>query len=271
MKVDVGTPSRGTLSGSSLPVVSAVYGGGGPFGIAYAFGIVDTLLEAEAPLRTCPMLGTSAGAWVAAALATGADFTTLSGLSPVRVPSLHPGMLRELAEQVFGRRRSPLVRVGVVRLSTGRRVILDGAQHPLAQLVAASSAVPWLFAPQRVDGRTYVDGGVRSLTSADRASPARRLLVVAPVAGPMFGPGGRTMETLLRREIHRWELATGGTVELIRPNRAIARLARYPLNLFDAELAASVYPLARDQAQRLLVERPGLADLCRAPSTPAAA
>jgi NTE family protein len=113
----------------------------------------------------------------------------------------------------------------------------------------------------RVGGRLYVDGGVRSLVSADQAGSARHLLVVAPIAGPMFGPGGRAMELMLRRELARWQRSTGGKAHLLRPNAQIAALARQPLHLFDKERAVAAYPMAYAQTRRLVAERPGLAQL----------
>ncbi len=91
--------------------------------------------------------------------------------------------------------------------------------------------------------------------------PARHLLVVAPIAGPMFGPAGRAMELMLRDELRRWQQNTGGKAHLVRPNAQIAKLARHPLHLFDKARALDAYPLAFAQARRLIVERPGLAGL----------
>ncbi len=254
----------------SLPFLTAAFGGGGPFGIAYAFGVADALLDAGAPLGSSQLLGTSAGSWVASCVATRTPFDVLCRLPAVRVPNVRHGLLQQLAGEVFGDALSPQVHVSAVRLTTGRRAILSGAQHRLADLVAASSSVPWLFAPTRVAGRRYVDGGVRSLVSADQAPPAQHLLVVAPIAGPMFGQAGRAMEAVLGRELRRWERWSGGVVHLIRPNRAIASLARRPLDLFDKDLAQRVYPLAREQAERLLGTRAVLGALVR-PEVPVAA
>ncbi len=240
------------------PALTCALGGGGAFGIAYAFGIADALAEAGAPLAGSSFLGTSAGSWVGACLATGVPFSELSALPPLRVPNLRPGALQRLAATVLGDLRSERLTAIAFRLKGGRRTALSGADHRLADIVAASSAVPWLFAPVRVDGHRYVDGGVRSLVSADLAPAADHLLAIAPIAGPMFGPAGQTMEVLLRRELRRWQDATGGTAHLIRPNRAIADLARRPMDLFDTELTARVYPMARAQAERLVSSR-GLA------------
>lgn len=131
-------------------------------------------------------------------------------------------------------------------------------------MVAASSAVPALFRPVHIDGTAYVDGGVRSMVSADQAVPAKNLLVIAPIGGAMFGPAGRVMESLLHRELRKWEQNTGGNALLIRPNREIAQLARHPLQLFDRTLARQAYALAREQATKRLAERHELRTLVRA-------
>lgn len=235
--------------------VSAVFGGGGPFGIAYGLGVVDTLVGAGLDLRDAPMLGTSAGSWVAACIATGVTIAELAELPEVHVPNATAGLLAGIAREVFGERTDPRVTVSTVRLPTMRRELLSGADHPLADLVAASSAVPALFRPAHIGTASYVDGGVRSLVSADHAAPARNLLVIAPIAGPMFGPAGRTMELMLRREISRWERRTHGKVHFIRPNTQIARLARTPLQLFDVQRAAAAYELALTQTASLICDR----------------
>jgi NTE family protein len=51
--------------------------------------------------------------------------------------------------------------------------------------VLASCAVPWLFAPVRIDGREYVDGGVWSPVNLDAAPGGRgaEVLCLAPTAG----------------------------------------------------------------------------------------
>ncbi len=51
----------------------------------------------------------------------------------------------------------------------------------LAEAVAASCAVPLVWPPMTVNGRRYVDGGVRSVTNADLAAGCSRVVVLAPV------------------------------------------------------------------------------------------
>jgi NTE family protein len=243
-----------------------VYGGGGPLGIAYGLGIVDALLAAGFPLRTAPALGTSAGSWVASCLATGATFEQLRSLPAFRVPNLTRGLLRGLATEIFGSATASTVQATAVRIPSGGRVLLRGDEHPLADAVAASSAVPWLFAPARIGRQFFADGGVRSLVHADHAPDADHLLVVAPVAGPMFGPGGRAMDLKLSAELRRWQARTGGRAHVFRPDRQIASLARHPMDLFDKERAAEAYPLAYEQAQRQLLSAPDLASLVAQPA-----
>ncbi|MGB8649904.1 MAG: patatin-like phospholipase family protein [Mycobacteriales bacterium] len=244
--------------------VTAVYGGGGPFGIAYGLGVTHALRDAGVPLESCDAIGTSAGSWVASCLATGVGFEELRDQAPVRVPNLRPGWLRGVARDLFGTVQDGRVRASAVRLPTLRRRLLDGGRLPLADLVAASSAVPGLFAPARVGRHLYVDGGVRSMASANLAPAADHLLVVAPIAGPMFGPGGRAMELLLAEEMRRWERRTGGRAHLIRPDTAIAGLASTPLHLFDKARAVDVYPMAYAQGARLIASRPNLLRLVAA-------
>jgi predicted acylesterase/phospholipase RssA len=247
------------------PRLAAAFGGGGTFGIGYALGVCNALTDAGVHVAAADMLGTSAGAWVAACLATGVEFSDLCAIPQVRVPDQTAGLLQGIATTLFDDAYDARVTTTAVRLPTTRRVLLNGGKHRLADIVAASSAVPGLFRPARVDNAWYVDGGVRSLVSAHLAAPAQQLLVVAPLAGPMFGPTGRAMELMLRREIARWQHVTGGRAHVIKPNAQIAALARHPLQLFDNERAKRAYPLAYAQARDLLLTRPGLAQLLVSP------
>lgn len=244
--------------------VTAVYGGGGVFGIAYGLGVAHALRDAGVPLATCDALGTSAGSWVAACMATGIGFEELSAQAPVRVPNVRPGWLRGVARDLLGDRQDQRVRACALRLPTLRRSLLSGADLPLADLVAASSSVPGVFAPAKVAGRRYVDGGVRSLASAHLAPAADHLLVIAPIAGPVFGAGGRALELMLGEEMRRWERTTGGRAHVIRPDAAIASLVTSPVHLFDKVRALDIYPMAYAQGARLMASRPGLVRLAAA-------
>jgi NTE family protein len=59
---------------------------------------------------------------------------------------------------------------------------------PLLYAVAASCAVPGVYPPVTIDGRRYIDGGMRSAANADLAQAYDRLVVLAPIprgVGPM--------------------------------------------------------------------------------------
>ncbi len=241
---------------STTAPLAVSFGGGGLFGIAYLLGVGEALVDGGVPLAHVPALSTSAGTWAAGALSLGVrwqDAIDILGPQIPRLPDPRSGRLRSLAADVFGERRAPTMRAVVCTLPRMRRLVLSGADYPLADLVAASSAVPGLLAPHRIDGKRYVDGGVRSMVSADLADAADHLLVLAPIAGPMFGPAGRIAERVLRREMGEWNKANpDGHLWLIRPNRAIAGLAWRPGQLFSLDRATRCYDLAYAQGAAIL-------------------
>lgn len=228
--------------------LSMVYGGGGVFGIAYAMGVALGLAETGIDVRSAPSLGTSAGSWVASAMALGMGYDDFADMTSPSVPTRRD-VLGEIARDVFGDARHHLVSASAVCLPSGRRHILDGGRYDLADLVAASSAVPGIFPPHLIEGRRYVDGGMWSATSIDAADEADHVIVIAPLAGPVMGPMGRTAGFMLGRELDRWRSGhPHKTIALIRPNRFIGKLAgRNPMGLFDSERAHPVFPLAHAQ------------------------
>lgn len=81
--------------------------------------------------------------------------------------------------------------VTAVDASTGEFQIFDRAAGvPLVRAVAASCAVPGVWPPVTINGRRYMDGGIRSATNADLAAGYDRVVVLAPLPrglGPMTG------------------------------------------------------------------------------------
>jgi NTE family protein len=232
--------------------LAMVYGGGGAVGIAYTAGVAAGLASAGVPVAGAPALGTSAGSWTASALALGLSFDDLADLPVPSLPAMRVGVLADLARRVFGESAHHLVSVSAVSVRSGRRHILDGGAFPLADLVAASSAVPGLLPPHRVAGRLYIDGGMWSATSVDAAAEADRVIVVAPLAGRVMGPMGRVAGALLARELDHWRHRhPEASIHMIRPNREMAKIVGVrPLALFDSERARAIHPLAREQGAR---------------------
>ncbi len=72
--------------------------------------------------------------------------------------------------------------VTAVDAETGEARVFDrDSGVRLVDAVGASCAVPLVWPPITVDGRRYIDGGVRSVTNADLATGCSRVVVLAPV------------------------------------------------------------------------------------------
>jgi NTE family protein len=74
------------------------------------------------------------------------------------------------------------LQITAVDAKTGEFRVFDRQSGvPLLQAVAASCAVPGVYPPCTVDGRRYVDGGMRSAANADLAAGYERVVVLAPI------------------------------------------------------------------------------------------
>ena len=77
-----------------------------------------------------------------------------------------------------------------VDAETGEAAVFDrDGPVPLAAAVAASCAVPLVWPPITIDGRRYIDGGVRSVVNADLAAGCDRVVVLAPITGALRRSG----------------------------------------------------------------------------------
>jgi NTE family protein len=244
----------GDVSTSSFPPLAGVFGGGGLFGNGYALGVIDGLRERGIDLYGCPMLGTSAGSWAAAAVALQISYMDLAELEVPTFPNPRAGVLAASAREVFGDAKDSCVRVVVTEIPRLRRTVLSGADAPLADLVAASSAVPGLLAPHKINGRRYVDGGLRSGVSVDLADAAARLVIIAPLAGAMFGPFGRFVERRTDTEQRIWSESHNGTFLEFAPRNVTAGIASRPQHLFDKARALEAYFCGRDEARQRTIE-----------------
>jgi hypothetical protein len=88
---------------------------------------------------------------------------------------------------------------------------------------------------------------VRSAVSVDLAPPANTLVVIAPLAGAMFGPFGSMVDKRTRSDITNWKHSHGGEVLLFAPNESGATLARRPDQLFRKQIALDAYEVGRAQ------------------------
>jgi NTE family protein len=148
------------------PIVADPRPADGPSGI-------QRVLEAAAGL----------GEAAAAPLASWLLSSTVGGGAALRRAALarvRPGRRAltdlDLAIVRSGARWDGRLRIAVVDLQSGRRVMMGAPGAPelsVSEAVQASCAIPGVFRPVHVGGRTYVDGGAWSPTNMDAAEVAR--------------------------------------------------------------------------------------------------
>lgn len=70
-----------------------------------------------------------------------------------------------------------------VDAATGEFKVFDrDSGASIGDAVGASCAVPGVWPPVTIDGRRYIDGGVRSATNADLAAGCSRVVIIAPIS-----------------------------------------------------------------------------------------
>lgn len=248
--------------------LSIALGGGGTFGIGLEAGYLDAFKEHGADFSDSHMVGTSAGAWVASFAATGKTYDEVTNkIKNIKVPNKAPGYLQEIARDIFGNERAANVSGMAVKLPSrenkfGKVTQLNGDEYDLADIVAASSSVPLLFAPARIENDLYWDGGVRSMASAHMAPRSRRLLAIAALGGDLhFNTGpvrltvGRVLDKWFHYEMGKWKKEHDGEVIFIRPNHAINELVQGLRDCFSVEVGKRAYDLARIHAEELIQTR----------------
>jgi len=239
-----------------LPFAMAM-GGGGAFGIAFHLGVTRALIDAGAPVHEGPMIGISAGAYAAAALATGVGLDEIARAWAHADRTKERGLVRaaKITEQIFGEARDARVTgVGTAGLLPVR-VRVGGARHPLSDVVAAASSPVGLAHPHVIDGRPLYDAGMYFNTAADLAPAADVLLVLAPLARRVPGWQGPMWETRLRCEVGGWRLRHGGQVVVVRPAPEVRAAGGRSLREYmSMRRAPATYRAAYEQGQQLAPE-----------------
>jgi NTE family protein len=242
-----------------------VLGGGGVVGIAWELGVIAGLAEDGLDLTDADLIvGTSAGAAVAAQIATG-SLDELVAAQRAESQELAAELDLDLLAEIFsllseGSESDDDLRAQVGARALGARTVAEPVRraviaarlpshtwpaHPLVvtaidahsgaltrfdatsgvslvDAVAASCAVPGVWPPVSIDGRRYIDGGVRSVTNADLASGCGRILVLAPMPAAIT-PG-------LEREVDGLR-SQGATVLVISgDDAALASFGDNPLD-----------------------------------------
>ena len=191
--------------------------------------IADTPVPDLAPFRPLELLRRPlrlpAPRMVRRALTRPLRFRPLAAAMALVAPGRHDivGQLAALRELERPEWPEPPLWICAVHRHDGRRVVFGRPGTPPAPIhlaVAASCAVPGYFAPVRIAGHTYVDGGVHSPTNAAllRGCGLDVAVIVSPMSGPPGGPlnlyaaSRRHSAALLRREVRALERAGIRTV-----------------------------------------------------------
>ena len=212
-------------------------GGGAARGFAHV-GVIAVLEEAG--LRPQLVVGTSAGSLVAALYASGKTSAQLQqtalnmdevAITDWMLPIIGRGMFRGDAlaryvnELVAGRLLENMAMpLGIVAtdLGSGNAVLFQKGDTGTA--VRASSAVPAVFVPVKINGREYVDGGLVSPVPVRYARQMGADVVIAVDISnpPEANSAGGTLQILLQtfaimgKSINQYELA--GADVVVRPS-----------------------------------------------------
>jgi len=239
-------PSGPAASGSATSTTPArplkiglALGGGAARGFAHV-GVIAVLEEAG--LKPQLVVGTSAGSLVAAIYASGRTSAQLQqtalnmeevAITDWMLPIFGRGMFRgdALARYVNDLVAGKLIEtmaipLGIVAtdLNSGQAVLFQRGDTGTA--VRASSAVPAVFVPVKINGREYVDGGLVSPVPVRYARQMGADIVVAvDISSPPEGnPAGDTLQILLQtfaimgKSINQYELKDADVV--VRPSLA---------------------------------------------------
>ena len=216
------------------PRLGLALGGGAARGFAH-IGVIQVLEEAG--VRPDLVVGTSAGSLVAALYAhgkNGAELATLAltmdqgAITDWALPSR--GMIRGEALARYVREQTgglPIeqmkMRLGIVAtdLDNGLPVLFERGDTGLA--VRASSSVPAVFQPVKINGREYVDGGLVSPVPVRFARQmGAEMIIAVDISSPPDGAAtGDTMKLLLQtfaimgKTINHFELRDADVV--LRP------------------------------------------------------
>jgi NTE family protein len=157
---------------AARPRVALVLGGGAARGFAH-IGVIRALEQEKIPIDM--IVGTSVGSligslyahhpssfeleWTAFELTKDdlLDYALLSAsMGPIKGDRLEAFMARKVPGANIENLRIPFVAVAT-DLNRGTRVLLD--RGPLPRAIRASCAIPGIFQPVELNGRTLVDGG----------------------------------------------------------------------------------------------------------------
>jgi NTE family protein len=191
--VDLGT--AGLVVGTSAgAVVAALLTSGTPLERAYEAQLAGPGAEVAARMGRQAL-----AAWMWAMLTTRdpAAYRARIGRMALRAPTVPEAARRAIIESRLPSHtwpERPLLITAVDAVS-GEFVAFDrDSGVGLVDAVGASCAVPGVWPPVTINGRRWIDGGVRGPVNADLAGDCERIVVIAPITagfGPVAGPAAQ--------------------------------------------------------------------------------
>lgn len=244
----------------AAPKIALVLGGGGTRGFAHV-GVIKAL-EAQGIVPDI-IVGTSVGSAIGALYAAGYNGFQLQEMSiPMKEERVvdwswpNRGLFTGKPLQTFinqSIKQVPLEKlrrtfaVVATDLATGEKVVFRTGNTGVA--VSASCAVPGVFQPVVINGRSYVDGGlVRPVPAAEARSLGADFVIAVNISNqPQNNKTESTVDVLMQtfdimsQTINRYELANADVV--IRPvtrNIAQGNLDDRHLAILEGEKAVAV-------------------------------
>lgn len=130
-----------------------------------------------------------------------------------------------------------------VDADSGELTIFDrNSGVDLVDAVAASCAVPGIWSPVTIEGRRYIDGGVRSAENADLAKGYSRIVILSPMGSTL----PRLGRASLKEQIELLE-ETGSQTSLVNPDSKSRRAIG--LNPLSPETRGPAARAGRQQGQ----------------------
>lgn len=130
--------------------------------------------------------------------------------------------------------------ITAVDAQSGTSVVFDAESGvPLERAVAASCTVPGVFPPVEINGRRYIDGGMRTIANVDLARGHTRVVCLAPFP---ITPRRRTWPAAQLRA-----LGPGVRTLLLTPDRSCR--GAMGLNPLDTRRTRATFEAAREQGR----------------------
>jgi NTE family protein len=216
----------GTSAGAT---VAAQIGSGRPLGELFARQTDPALQATEIPVEL--NLDQIAADWAEAmtGVTSAEDALRRVGAYALAAHTVPEAERRAVIESRLPSHEWPERRIVLVAVEaeTGEAVEFDSESGAsLVDAVAASCAVPGIWPPVTIDGRRYIDGGVRSSDNADLAGGSERIVVISPLG---YDPPFASPVSL--REVVGELRARGAEVTVVVPDQAsVTAMGANPLD-----------------------------------------